>query len=353
MLRLDFHESGEGETIVITFPGGGVGVVDAHPSPTASRPDIVELLRGKRVHFICLTHPHADHGKDIERILRAGIEVESFWHTISELKTFFYSLTQTKNYPGPLKDFVNRFRTDWARFLVSLFHAVQNDFDVPMHQLRADLETAELDGVEISCLSPEESVQQEFTAAYRRMANGGPMKRPDPNRLSAILALRYQGRVALLGADALRENWSTAAERYRKRGFPKAELLKVPHHGATNAFLPHPVGHEANYLDLTARKPSGHSVLFAGDADHPAASVYERLRAHTEPACLVNGLMCPPEDRDPLNLAYIGARAATPARRICNPTVSYEIGDDGALRRVAGVSCDECPVAAAHEEESE
>ena len=351
MLRFDFHESGEGETIVITFPGGGVGVVDAHPSPTASRPEIVELLRGKRVHFICLTHPHADHGKDLERILRAGIEVESFWHTLSELKTFFYSLTQTKNYPGPLKDFVNSFRTDWARFLVSLFHAAQNVFNVPMHQLRADLETMEFDGVEISCLSPEESVQQGFTAAYRRMANSEPVEPPDKNGLSAILAVRYQGRVALLGADALRENWRTAAIRYRKRGFPKAELLKVPHHGAKNAYLPNPIGHEANYLDLTASKPAGHSVLFAGDADHPAESVYERLRAHTETACLVNGLMCPPVDRDPLKLAYIGARAVAPARRICNPTISYEIGDDGALRRVAGVSCEECPAGAAHPKE--
>lgn len=349
MLRIDFYESGEGETIVITFPGGGVGVVDAHPSPTKSRPGIVELLRGRRVHFICLTHPHADHGKDLEPILRAGIKVESFWHTISELKTFFFSLTQTKNFPGPLKDRVNRFRTDWAQFMVGLFHAAVSEFGVPLHQLRADLETAELDGVDISCLSPEENVQQEFAAYYRRIAEGHATKRPDPNRLSAILALRYKGRVALLGADALRENWSTAAERFRKRGFERAELLKVPHHGAKNAFLPNPSHHETNYLGLTARKPSGHSVLFAGDSDHPAPNVYQRLRAHTETACLVNGLMSPPEERDPLGLAYVGARAVRPARNICNPAVSYEIGDDGVLRRVAGVSCDECPSAAARE----
>lgn len=351
MLRLDFYESGVGETIVITFPSGGIGVVDAHPSPTGSRPDIIELLRGKRVHFVCLTHPHADHGKDLERIFRAEIKVESFWHTMSELKPFFYGFTETKSFPGPLKDFVNRFRADWANFLVSLFHAAQTEFNVPLHQLRADLEIAELDGVEISFLSPEESVQQEFTAAYRRMVKGERATRPDPNRLSAILALRYQGRVVLLGADALQENWKTAAARHRKRGFPKADLLKVPHHGAKNAFLPNPPVLDANYLDLTAK--NGRSVLFAGDSDHPAPNVYERLCRHTEVSCLSNGLFSTSADRDPLGLAYIGARAVTVGSAICNPAVSYEIGDDGELRQVAGTPCAECPVARAYEEREE
>lgn len=62
MLKLDFYESGAGETILLTFPSGGIGIVDAHPSATASRPQILELIRDRKVHFACLTHPHRDHG---------------------------------------------------------------------------------------------------------------------------------------------------------------------------------------------------------------------------------------------------------------------------------------------------
>jgi hypothetical protein len=41
MLKIDFYESGIGDTTVITFPDGGVGVVDANRlanPPSASKP---------------------------------------------------------------------------------------------------------------------------------------------------------------------------------------------------------------------------------------------------------------------------------------------------------------------------
>jgi len=68
MLKLDFYESGNGETILITFPSGGIGVVDAHPSSRGLRPPILDLVRGRHIHFVCLTHPHADHGVDLTSI---------------------------------------------------------------------------------------------------------------------------------------------------------------------------------------------------------------------------------------------------------------------------------------------
>ena len=72
MLTFDFYESGRGETIVVTFPDGGIGVVDAHPSTRANRLRIEEIVSGKKIHFICLTHPHADHGRDFRRVATVG-----------------------------------------------------------------------------------------------------------------------------------------------------------------------------------------------------------------------------------------------------------------------------------------
>lgn len=340
MLRFDFYESGVGETIIVTFPSGGIGVVDAHPSTSGTRANLLDIVRGKRVHFVCLTHPHADHGKDLVSLIENRLGVEAFWHTISELNVFFFGLTQARNSPGPLRHVVNEFRTGWASFLIDLFGAVV-DTDVPRHQLRADLEPHQVDGVDIFCLSPEEELQQEFTKCYHRLSRGEVVRRPDPNRLSAILALRYGGNVALLGADALKLNWQSAAGRYRKHGLPKAILLKVPHHGASNAFLRRPRAGEASYLDLVA-KDGAVSVLFAGDAEHPEAETYDSLLAQTKVICLSNGRRGATGEYDPLRLAVLGARSAEVASRICNPVVSFQIDTAGKRTILAGHACGSC-----------
>ena len=94
MLRADFYESAEGETIILTFPDGGLGVIDAHPSPRAQRPNIEDLVRGKHVHFVCLTHPHADHGIDLHRVFGVAASVGAYWHTLSDIQAVMYSITQ-------------------------------------------------------------------------------------------------------------------------------------------------------------------------------------------------------------------------------------------------------------------
>jgi len=78
MLKLDFYESGEGETIVLTFPSGGLGIVDAHPSSSTSRQEILQITRGKTIHFVCLTHPHKDHGADLIPILEQHPDIKAF-----------------------------------------------------------------------------------------------------------------------------------------------------------------------------------------------------------------------------------------------------------------------------------
>ncbi|HEY5778132.1 MAG TPA: hypothetical protein VIT00_05310 [Terrimicrobiaceae bacterium] len=272
--------------------------------------------------------------------MKGGAKVKSFWHTISELNVFFFGLTQTLNSPGPLREVINRFRTGWASFLVDLFNAA-TVADIPLHQLRADIEPTNIDGVSIFCLSPEEELQRAFTKAYQRLSVGEAVRHPDPNRLSAILAFLYGSSVVLLGADALKLNWQTAATRYRKHGLPKAVLLKVPHHGASNAFLRHPRPGESNYLDLVA-KEGGHAVLFAGDAEHPDGDVYDALRAQTEVRCLSNGTREALPEIDPLRLGVIGGRSAEVPSRICNQVVSFQIDESAKLIVPVGRTCGSC-----------
>jgi ribonuclease BN (tRNA processing enzyme) len=104
-LRLDFYESGVGETIVITFPSGGLGLVDAHPSQHSDRPNIRDIVKGKNLHFVCLTHPHSDHGIDLVSVLEEHPNVAAFWHTIFEIPALIYGAEQTVNFPSSLSDF--------------------------------------------------------------------------------------------------------------------------------------------------------------------------------------------------------------------------------------------------------
>jgi len=100
MLKIDFYESGDGETILLTFPSGGMGIVDAHPSPTATRPAILDLIRGRTVHFVCLTHPHQDHGVDLIPVLEQHPDVLAFWHTVSDVDVTVFLQQEAMNYPN-------------------------------------------------------------------------------------------------------------------------------------------------------------------------------------------------------------------------------------------------------------
>lgn len=167
-LRIDFYESGIGDTILITFPSGGIGIVDAHPSQHSQRPDIRQLVAGRALHFVCLTHPHADHGRDLIPVLKEHPEIAEFWHTIYDVPAFIYGVEQTVAFPSPLREFADRMNQDWGEFFLDIMGAVA-ERDIPRHLLRSNLREQTIDGVEVYCLGPDESVQNSFTDAYKRV----------------------------------------------------------------------------------------------------------------------------------------------------------------------------------------
>lgn len=338
-LRVDFYESGIGDTILVTFPSGGVGLIDAHPSAHDSRPQIEKLVEGKHLHFVCLTHPHSDHGKDLISVLESHPTVDEFWHTIYDVPQLFYAIQETTNFPSSVREFAAKMNEDWGSFLTDVFGAVAGREDIRPHLLCSNLREEIIDGVEIHCLGPDESLQNDFFKAYQKKLTDPKADLPDCNLLSAILALKFGDSVVLLGADALRKNWASAAKHHAQRGLPKARVLKVPHHGARNAMGLQKK--DSTYLDLCARSPKAASVLFAGDAKHPDVDVFEKLRKATDVYCLSNGTKTPAV-LNPLKLQLPGARAVRPAKT-CNPVVSFELDAVGNLTVLAGASCGMCP----------
>jgi beta-lactamase superfamily II metal-dependent hydrolase len=339
MLRIDFYESGIGETIIITFPSGGIGVVDAHPSPTNSRLAILELVNGREVHFVCLTHPHADHGVDLVPILKNGPTPKVLWHTIPNFKEFIYYTTDLSTFTSPIREFVEKYNSEWANCFLDIFGTAKEK-GVPRRQLRSDLQHEEIDGVRIHFLSPEENIATEFTERYAKEIKSAEPEGGDPNVLSAILALEYGKSVVLLGGDALKKNWYTAVPRFRKAGLPKAVLLKVPHHGAKNAFSPGSRSKWPGYLDLCATQPQVTAVIFAGDVDHPHPAVYEQLKAKTAVTCLVNGL----KSKTPKAVGGISLPRKSEPAKVCQPQLGFSLDQDGAVTQLVGGLCKTCPL---------
>jgi hypothetical protein len=193
-----------------------------------------------------------------------------------------------------------------------------------------------IDGVECYCISPEESIQNSYSMAYHQKLTNPEFEVPDPNSLSAVLALKFGQGVVLLGADALKKNWQSAIEQYRKHNLPKAMILKVPHHGAKNALETR--GNAASYLDLCSYQPKAKSVIFAGDSKHPNDDVFEKLMSRTETICLSNGRKMALPGTGPLKLQLPGARPVLPAP-VCNPVVSLTVDAEGNVTSISGGYC--------------
>ena len=298
----------------------------------------MELIKGRKLHFVCLTHPHADHGVDLVPILEQHPEIGAFWSTIFELPAFIYGVEQTVNFPSPVRDYAKKMNQDWAEFLFDILASVISR-GIPRHCLRADLASQTIDGVEVHCISPEETMQQEYFSAYKKKLTNPLAKVPDPNLISAVLALKFGESLILLGADALKANWRTAVAGYRKRGLPKAVIVKVPHHGARNAMDLQ--GNAGNYLDICSHQPKAKAVIFAGDSRHPDLDVFAKLRARTDTICLSNGQKQVLANSNPLNFSMPGARVVAPAP-ICNPVVGFEVDESANVTSLSGVVCGRC-----------
>lgn len=337
-LKLDFFESGIGETILITFPDGRLGIVDAHPSAGGVL-EVLDHIASGPVEFVCLTHPHEDHGRGLVDVLK-NFEVGSFWHTCSGIQAFVFSTGEIDTFPSYIQETVDEFMKGSGRFLLGIYGTVaQRKLDVKT--LHSGLRPFEIGGVKIHVIGPEESTINRFHQAYLQIAARKRKSIPDPNLISAILVLEYGGVAIVLGGDAMIAGWRTALEHYRKSHFPKARLLKIPHHGASNAFDLKEKD-PATYLGMCDAGALG--VLFAGDSSHPEPRVWSRLEKKLDLACLINGKKCHQNglvNLDPLNLGIVGARARVPMTP-CQGRISVEISATGEFSHAASVSCASC-----------
>jgi len=339
MLKIDFYESGQGETIAITFPNGGLGIVDAHPS-TGSRAPIEEIIKGKYIHFVCLTHPHADHALDLAKVLKSKNRISEFWHTISDIRLLANSKLSLKSYPARHQSLIKEIRSELAeKILDVLVAAIERHKKDPSFFKNISNETVstKIDDVEIYCLNPSREDINKYLRSTQNKIEGAAYEKTDENKTSVVLALKYGKSVVLLSADALIGNWRNIIKLYGALKFPKAGLMKIPHHGSLNAFSRRK---NHNYLRLCSKDPKAYSILFAGSVKHPHKEVHDTLKDKTNLLCLNNGLKIKSRG-NPLGIDMIGAYSAEDSY-VCNPVLSFNIETDGTISCLEGQQCDLC-----------
>ena len=185
-------------------------------------------LRKPLFNFVLLSHPHDDHSKGLEGVLRR-FGTQRFWHSKSDRL-------------GPTVPLIRFCERDDR---VGQYDALNSGkFPDPMGDVRFEV------------LWPH----------YNQISD-------DENNNSVVLALRYKGVSVILTGDAEEDVWCDVADKIPD----DTVFLKVPHHGSRNGSLGG--GGVPTWLpDCPAAAKLGISCLYRKDYKHPHEAVLNAFR---------------------------------------------------------------------------
>lgn len=250
---------GEGEAIVVRLPDGSVGVVDGCREPTNGDP-VAELLdkmaattgdpAAFRLHFVCLTHPHADHYRGLGRL------IEAYEGRIDHLWTVMHVTAQ---YEKTLATWVELTQAGAAPDLEDLvgLQRVLGGFHGERHRVRQanprgfvhmacdtrliQPRTHKGHKMEIEACGPAhddlDDAQKQFVAIVAEGTTGIRVSRShDPNLTSGALLIRWGRAAVLLAGDLLRGEGSHSGwKRARLQIKGPVQVVNVAHHASEEA----------------------------------------------------------------------------------------------------------------------
>lgn len=250
---------GEGEAIVVRLPDGSVGVVDGCREPSSGDP-VAELIAklavttadpdSFRLHFVCLTHPHADHYRGLGKL------IEAYEGRIDHLWTVTHVTPQYEKALPAWLELIHSGSAPDGEDLVGLqrvldrFHgekprvqqANPSGFSHLAHNTRL-LVPRQFAGhaLEIDACGPApddcDDAQKQLIALLTEAGESGDVSRAhDPNLTSGALLIRWGQAAVLLAGDLLRgtkphSGWQRAR---RQINFP-VQVVNVAHHASEEA----------------------------------------------------------------------------------------------------------------------
>lgn len=250
---------GYGESIVLELPDGTLGVVDSFvvgPGDSRRCPPydlLQELYPGRRVSFLAVTHPHADHCRGASHLIQSA-RPGQLWlfetYEFTGLQGFFRRLFETGRRDAS-EEWVDAESGAVGYELMKLCSQADRHPDV--RRLRPDHRFFICDKtVAITFLTPEDSVAQYYRRSLRRnlesLATDGPTLNPDwqpkeldHNLVSGALLVEHGATRLLFLADVVEPSWTGWQRRAASLGnpdFAPVHLLKAGHHGSVNGFFP-------------------------------------------------------------------------------------------------------------------
>ncbi|MEP7119631.1 MAG: MBL fold metallo-hydrolase [Byssovorax sp.] len=250
---------GEGEAIVVRLPDGSVGVVDGCREPTSGDP-VAELLAkfaaktadpaAFRLHFVCLTHPHADHYRGLGRLIKAYEgRIDHLWTVTHVTPQYEKALPAWLElvHAGSAPDLDD---LDGLKRVLNSFHdekpRVEKTNAAGFAHLACDtrLIGARLFGgykLEIEACGPApgdiDSVQKQLIALLTAAASSGVVSRThDPNLTSGAVLIRWGQAAVLLAGDLLRgDEHHSGWQRARLQITHPVQVVNVAHHASKEA----------------------------------------------------------------------------------------------------------------------
>lgn len=247
-MHLEVHVFGadQGESILIKFPNNEWGVVDCYAcSKDISSNQALNYLfsqQVKRLHFVCLTHPHHDHYSGLMQILK-HLPTRQFWYpavmTSDLLRAIVKLEAQTMKASGNLQ-YSGKLIDLWEK--INDLHA-NSRIEIRRLSLGTDMAAQnDLGGVQIVALAPSGDEAYRFERNLKNCfdSNGTllPSKRQmSINQCSAALTISYAGQRIVLGGDVERQGWIDLLAQQAQLA-EGACLVKVAHHGSQTGTCP-------------------------------------------------------------------------------------------------------------------
>lgn len=247
---------GFGESVVLEFPDGSVGVVDAF-CDSQGRSPVLEFVTSQlgvdSLAFLAVSHPHADHCNGLRELLE-HLAVERLWvfDTIQDanLAQFFRDL-----YLKGRRDAVEEALKLKPGSVASQLSYLDRTCLVPILKKGAanrfrffrSSATFKLEDVAVRFLTPGDSAlasyRSKLTSALRNVLSDGPALNRDwkpgnlnHNLVSGSIFLEYGDTKILLMGDAEQPLWDEVVDNLSVEGLFPLHLIKAAHHGSINGF---------------------------------------------------------------------------------------------------------------------
>jgi beta-lactamase superfamily II metal-dependent hydrolase len=278
-VRVTVFYVGDGDSILIRFPDGQLGLVDSNTTSWASIPPALKVIQqsGNKLAFLCMTHPHADHYRGMRQILNSpDIEIGEFWHTMPDVSVVAKHALKSPATWGPYQELSRKIDEDYkdlARILEAASKRAKIKSLLP-RRIGDFAHVRTIGGVEIWSLAPSAQATHDYTARLANaLATNQKLKQDTANAISAVLLLRFGGQSILLGGDATTQSWLTVLERsheLEKLDLIRSSTLKVAHHGAKNSLC-------AGLLEALRASDPDVAIISAGSRLHPSPETVAAL----------------------------------------------------------------------------